>query len=59
MKFADVFIKNEDGMETLEFLVILAVVAVLFGIVISVGRNIKTKGTAVANSLDNYAKTGN
>lgn len=53
------FIENEDAMETLEYLVILAVVAGLIAIAVSVGKTIKTKGTNVANNLDNYAKTGN
>lgn len=45
-------------METIEFLVVLAVVAGLVGIAVSVGKAVKSKGTTVANNLDNYAKNG-
>lgn len=58
MNYLKDFIKNEDGMETIEFLVVLAVIAGLIGIVVSVGKNIKIKGTKVANHLDGFARTG-
>lgn len=52
------FIKNEEAVETIEFLVILAVVAGLFAVIVSVGKTIKAKGTAVAGKLDDYARSG-
>ena len=50
------FIKNEEAVETIEYLVILAVVAGLFAIVAFVGKDIKEKGTSVAGKLDGFAK---
>ena len=51
------FFKDEEAMETIEFLVVLAVIAGLATIVMSVGKTIKTRGTEMANNLDNYAKS--
>lgn len=51
------FFKDEEAMETIEFLVVLAVIAGLAAIVMSVGKTIKTRGTEMANNLDNYAKS--
>lgn len=52
------FIENEEGMETIEYLVVLAVVAGLIAIVVGVAKSVKTKGTSIAGKLDDYAKNG-
>ena len=52
-KYISRFIKNEDGMETLEFLVLLSVVAGLIGIVIAVKTSIEDAGEKVASSMEN------
>ena len=50
------FIKDESGMETIEFVVILAIIAGLIGIVAGIGTRMKTTGgaaeTAVNDGLD-------
>lgn len=45
-------------METIEYLVVLAVVAGLIAIVVGVAKSVKTKGTSIAGKLDDYAKNG-
>lgn len=47
------FIRIESGMETLEFLVLLSVVAGLIGIVIAVKGSIEDAGEEVASSMEN------
>lgn len=44
MNYLKSFIKEEDGMETIEFVVILAVVAGLIAIVARVGKSVKDRG---------------
>lgn len=44
MNYLKTFIKEEDGMETIEFVVILAVVAGLIAIVARVGKSVKDRG---------------
>ena len=51
MEYAKKFFKNEDGMETLEFLVIMAVVVGVIALAVTVGKDAKgagekAKGTA-------------
>lgn len=50
-KYIKDFFNDESGMETLEWLCILAVVAVLIGICIAVGKTIKSKTAKIAGSL--------
>ena len=45
-------------METIEYLVVLAVVAGLIAIVVGVAKSVKTKETSIAGKLDDYAKNG-
>lgn len=57
------FIKKEDGMETIEFVVILAVVAGLIVIITGVGATVRNKATdaqeVINNGMDsiNYGTT--
>lgn len=43
-KYMNLFLNDEDGVETIEFIALVAVAAVLIGIVIAIGQ--KMKGTA-------------
>ena len=45
------FITEEDGVETMEWIAILMVTAVLIGICAQIAKVIKTKTKGIANSL--------
>ena len=46
------FIKDESGMETIEFVVILAIIAGLIGIVAGIGTRMKTTGGAAEGEVN-------
>lgn len=46
------FIQEEDGIETIEFIALLAVAAVLIGIVTAIGTKLSTAGTAIEGQID-------
>lgn len=45
------FLKKEDGIETIEFVALLAVAAVLIGIVAKIGTTLAAKGNAVDGQI--------
>lgn len=47
------FVKNESGMETIEFVVVLAIVAGLIAIVTRVGTAITSKGNGAEEAITN------
>lgn len=46
------FVKEEEGIETIEFIALLAVAAVLIGIVTAIGTKLSTAGTAIESQID-------
>lgn len=46
------FVREEDGMETIEFVVILAIVAGLIAIITSVGGTVKNKANGAKNEIE-------
>ena len=40
-KYIQTFVKNEDGVETIEFIGLVAVAAVLIGVIASLGKKMK------------------
>lgn len=52
-KYIDSFIKEEDGMETIEFVVILAIVAGLIAIISAVGSTVRQKATEAQGEITN------
>lgn len=51
-KYVKDFIKQEDGIETIEFIALLAVAAVLIGIVTAIGTKLSTAGSAIEGQID-------
>lgn len=47
------FVKNEEGMETIEFVVILAIVAGLIAIISAVGATVRNKATDAQTAIEN------
>ena len=51
-KYAKRFFSEEDGMETIEFVVVLAVIAGLIGIVAAVATRISTTGSSAEDKVN-------
>ncbi len=45
------FLENEEGIETIEFVALLAVAAILIGIVAKIGTTLAAKGNAVDGQI--------
>lgn len=45
------FFRDETGVETIEWLALIAVAAILIGVVASAGDKVKTKLTEIVNKL--------
>lgn len=55
-KFFNSFITEEDGIETIEFIALVAVAAILIGVIVTIGTNMK--GTADATEGELSSKMG-
>lgn len=51
-KYMNSFIKEEDGMETIEFVVILAIVAGLIAIISAVGGQVRDKAGEAQDKIE-------
>ena len=43
-KYLKIFMSNEDGIETIEFIGLVAVAAILIGVIVTIGTRMKTTG---------------
>lgn len=52
-KYVKQFIKEEEGIETIEFIGLVAVAAVLIGVIATLGKSMKDRVTASQQKMDN------
>ena len=51
-KYIASLLKQEDGMETIEFVIILAIVAGLIAIVVSVGNSVRERAETAKGQIE-------
>lgn len=52
-KYLKNFMGNEDGIETIEFIGLVAVAAILIGVIVTIGTRMKSTADTANNALDN------
>ncbi|WP_342980494.1 MULTISPECIES: hypothetical protein [unclassified Ruminococcus] len=51
-KYLKIFMSNEDGIETIEFIGLVAVAAILIGVIVTIGTRMKTTADKANSALD-------
>lgn len=52
MKYLKSFVKEEDGIETIEFIGLVAVAAILIGVIVAIGTKMNETAEKAQKSLD-------
>ena len=52
MKYLKSFVKEEDGIETIEFIGLVAVAAILIGVIVAIGTKMNGTAEKAQKSLD-------
>lgn len=52
MKYLKSFVKEEDGIETIEFIGLVAVAAILIGVIVAIGTKMNGTAEKAQESLD-------
>lgn len=52
MKYLKSFVKEENGIETIEFIGLVAVAAILIGVIVTIGTRMKSTADTASDSLD-------
>lgn len=52
MSYLKCFVKEDDGIETIEFIGLVAVAAILIGVIVTIGTRMKSTADQASGALD-------